>query len=80
MFTPLEKVHCVLLLAKHKSVISVQHTFRCEFNKDPPHENNIRQWFNQSEELNRVLKQTRMGRSEGKKLKENDLANTIIFQ
>ncbi|PSN30771.1 hypothetical protein C0J52_27175 [Blattella germanica] len=43
MFMLAEKYACVLWLAKNKSVITVQRLFRREYNKDPPHENNIRQ-------------------------------------
>jgi hypothetical protein len=44
VFTPQEKTHRVLLLARHthKSVITVQRTIRREFNKDHSHENAVR--------------------------------------
>jgi hypothetical protein len=62
MFTPQEKACCVLLLAEQKLVITAECALRHEFNKDHPHENNIRQWFHQFEETGSILKQIRMGR------------------
>ncbi|KAJ4436488.1 hypothetical protein ANN_16519 [Periplaneta americana] len=41
------KVQCVLWLAKFESVTRVRREFRRVFNKEPPHENNIRRWDRQ---------------------------------
>jgi hypothetical protein len=63
MFIPQEKACCFLLLAEHKSVITVQRAFRREFNKDPPHENNISLRFHQFEATGSVVKQSRKGKT-----------------
>lgn len=40
----------VLWLVKQKSTILVKFRFRQEYNKDPPYQNNIWQWYKQFQE------------------------------
>ncbi|PSN56307.1 hypothetical protein C0J52_07510 [Blattella germanica] len=51
-----QKFACVLWLAEHKSVITIQRLFRREYNKDPPHENNIRRRHKAFKETGSVQK------------------------
>ena len=44
MWTPQQKVKCVLWLAELKSVTRVRRRFRLEFNVDPPTSKSILQW------------------------------------
>lgn len=62
MFSVKEKAQCVLWHAELKSIILVQRAFRRTHEKEPPHENNIRRWFNQFKETGSVLKQKSPGR------------------
>ncbi|PSN50602.1 hypothetical protein C0J52_22190 [Blattella germanica] len=62
MFMLAEKSSCVLWQAKNKSVITVQRLFRREYNKDPPHENNIRRRHKQFKETGSVQKGKSTGR------------------
>lgn len=62
MATVQEKTQCVLWLAEFKSVISVQRRFRREYQKDPPHENNIRRWMKQFKDTGTVSKRKQTGR------------------
>lgn len=57
MFLVKDKAKCVSLMAELKSVILVQHAFRRELGRDPPHKNNITCWFNQFEKTGSVQKQ-----------------------
>ena len=47
MTTLQQKAFCVLQFESCKSVITVQHAFRRQFNHDPLNANNIRWWHNQ---------------------------------
>ncbi|PSN51843.1 hypothetical protein C0J52_04764 [Blattella germanica] len=73
MFMLAEKSTCGLWLAEHKSMITVQRLFRREYNKDCPHENNIRRWHKQFKETGNVQKGKQEGPEHHKKiLKESD--------
>lgn len=45
MATPEQKTFCVLLFAKHELVVSLQRTFRQQFQSDSPSANSTRHWY-----------------------------------
>jgi hypothetical protein len=45
--TPEQKAFCVLQVAKHEPVVSLQRAFRRQFQNDPPSADSIRRWHQQ---------------------------------
>jgi hypothetical protein len=57
-----QKAQCVLWNAKFKSIVTVQHNFRCTYRTEAPIDKSITWWFTQFKEMEGVEKQKSTGR------------------
>jgi hypothetical protein len=56
MATPEQKALCMLKIAKHESVFSLQQTFRRQFQSDLPSANSIRRWHQEFQTMGAFVK------------------------